>query len=722
MKNKIEAHEQSIAEVFSALHEFEIPPYQRPYAWGDHHAEVLLADLLNAMDDRQASGGLYFLGSIVLVKSQTDAPLKVIDGQQRLTTLTILLSILRDLTTSTERRLKREAYVYQKADPDLGLKERYRLLLRDRDHPFFREHIQETGATSRLPDINTLEGSQKAIAENAWLLRSQLETLPESRRDDLVGFVLRNCYMVVVTVPTAEAARRIFTVLNSRGLNLTPTDILKADLLERTAQHLERELADRWEDAEHRVGREALVELFGHIRMIHERDKPRRALEVGFGKLVSLFSENSEKFISDILEPVADAYLLLTHPSLVERRFGAETAKAVRSLNRIDSKDWVAPALLRLWRSERGDGNRISQFMADLERLAYFLFVTRAGVNERIARFAAVMDELEPRPDHNSPAVGLELSESEQRLFVSVLSGPLYKTNRVCRPVLYRLDEALSNCGATYSNFVSVEHVLPQTVSAGSDWARLFSDEAQRSEWTHRIANLVLLTCRVNARASNWDFDTKKKVYFSSDDGTSPFPITQGVLQTQEWTAKHLHDRQRKLMLQLCEVWRLNPTLIDEQLPVATKQKVARRPHDRDIFKAKGNSIVKALCRREGMSLVAKRTRCESEDGAFRAAFAVSSPNYGNKRLELYWYAYSEAARSFLSEGTHSFFVLGCTDRNVAYVLPRAELERILPDLHQTDGRHWHITVHENESGGLDLVTPRGPRFSLNKFEIGILE
>ena len=50
------------------------------------------------------------------------------------------------------------------------------------------------------------------------------------------------------------------------------------------------------------------------------------------------------------------------------------------------------------------------------------------------------------------------------------------------------------------------------------------------------------------------------------------------------------------------------------------------------------------------------------------------------------------------------------------------EMERILPHLHRTADRHWHITLHESECGGLDLVTPRGPRFSLSKFEFGIEE
>src|ERR1700760_3860660 len=103
MTTKIEAHERTVGDIFSDLYQFEIPPYQRPYAWEEEQARELLIDLLDAMDNGDVSGGLYFLGSIVLVKPPADSRARVIDGQQRLTTMTILLSVLRDLTTDVEQ-------------------------------------------------------------------------------------------------------------------------------------------------------------------------------------------------------------------------------------------------------------------------------------------------------------------------------------------------------------------------------------------------------------------------------------------------------------------------------------------------------------------------------------------------------------------------------------------------------------------------------------------
>ncbi|MDQ8732441.1 DUF262 domain-containing HNH endonuclease family protein [Bradyrhizobium sp. LHD-71] len=553
----IEAHERTIGQLFSDSFSFEIPSYQRPYAWEKEQADELLTDLIYAMENSKTSGGMCFLGSIVLIK-QPSAPLsKVVDGQQRLTTLTILLSVLRDLTENDEARLSRRNYVFQRANPDNGTEERYRLTLRPKDQPFFSNHIQLPDATNKLPDPSTLTGSHARIIENARHFRTTLSTIPEDRRNALIAFIIQHCFVVAVAVPTPEAARRIFTVLNARGLDLTPTDILKADLLERGAPSQEISLADRWEAVEQRIGRDKMVELFGHIRMMFERDKPRISLEKGFKEFVLPFNEDAERFISNILEPISDAIALLSSNQSVKQRYGVKAATALRSLERIDNKDWLAPALLLMWKAG-DDAAHVSKVLCDLERVAYFLFTTRADVNARIRRFASVMNEIDMPAGQTISAVGLALSRVEQTEFIKALDGSLYTKTRVCKPVLFRLDERLSTGGASYDEQASIEHVLPQTVSSGSEWANLFPDEAERILWTHRIANLVLLTRRINAKASNWDFEQKKINYFATEDGTSPFVVTQGVLRAETWSPEYLKTRQAYLISTLADIWELD--------------------------------------------------------------------------------------------------------------------------------------------------------------------
>jgi len=115
---KIQAAERPIGDIFSDEYRFSIPRYQRPYAWTPEQAGELLDDLLWAaftkpsLDDADP----YFLGSVVLVKAESDAHAEVVDGQQRLTTLTILLSALR-AHVSAEFAASLDARVFQRGDP-----------------------------------------------------------------------------------------------------------------------------------------------------------------------------------------------------------------------------------------------------------------------------------------------------------------------------------------------------------------------------------------------------------------------------------------------------------------------------------------------------------------------------------------------------------------------------------------------------------------------------
>ena len=104
-----------------------------------------------------------------------------------------------------------------------------------------------------------------------------------------------------------------------------------------------------------------------------------------------------------------------------------------------------------------------------------------------------------------------------------------------------------------------MEHVLPQNPDPGSQWLVEFPDPDQREEWTHKLANLVLLTLRKNTQASNWDFAAKKSKYFCEKGGVSPFVITTQVLSEETWTPTVLQARQKALLSKFYATWGIAP-------------------------------------------------------------------------------------------------------------------------------------------------------------------
>ena len=555
---RIEAAHKKIMEVFSEGYAFTIPAYQRPYAWETSHIEELLTDLKEA---KAKSDGFYFLGSIVLVKSLGDPKADVVDGQQRLTTLTILFSVIRDLTESVTDQLRREEYVKQVANEDKGLKETLRLELRERDQDFFKKHVQTLGATNSLPATDGYFDTKARILENAGTIRKKLGEMNEAERTGLLKFLLQNCYLVVVEVPTQTDARRIFTVLNARGMDLLATDILKAYLLERAGAGNETQLSQRWEDIENALDRERFGDLFTHIRMIYERKKPDSALEDDFPKKVRVFQDDPLAFMDGVLRPYADAFTLSLDNDRITKLFGMETARLVRSLGRLDNNDWLPPLLLCLKQYNDGAPScDVSEFIYRLERLAYCLFVTRTGVNRRISRYADVLNFLEPRNQQDSVTLedsGLSLTREEAFDLFNGLHDNVYLVTRVVKPILLRLEHASTDGSAYYDHpTISVEHVCPQNIEKGSQWAEWFSEE-EHNYWLHTLGNLVLLNSRKNSSAQNYDFENKKARYFPSGDA-SPFTITNEVREYETWTPDDIEARQYELLQRFAREWRLN--------------------------------------------------------------------------------------------------------------------------------------------------------------------
>ena len=446
MPETIKASEQNLDKVFCDDHLFEIPFYQRPYAWTTDEVGELLEDLLFAM--KRGDDVPYFLGSIVLVKAD-GADSKVIDGQQRLTTLTILLCTLRDLADGEVRRAL-DARVRQRPDPLAGTTEVMRLSLRPRDQDFFRANIQQDGAIRGMlerPPRGATD-SQHRILENARYLYQRLSEQDEDCRRALSEFIIQHCYLVIVSTRDTSSAYRIFSVMNDRGLDLTPPDILKAEIVGDIHAANQREYSDKWENIEQELGRSQFADLFAHVRMVYAKAKARRNLQDEFREFV-LKTSTGTNFIDQILEPYANAYERVLGISNEDGAGENKTGERLGHLNRLDNYDWIPPAIA-FFRAHPHDLDELARFITDLERLAYGLFIRRANINERIGRYADILQVMESGDEIWRPDSPLQLRVDEKKEIVSALEGAVYTLPRVPKPLLLRLDGLLAGAGARY--------------------------------------------------------------------------------------------------------------------------------------------------------------------------------------------------------------------------------------------------------------------------------
>lgn len=579
MAKTLEAHDKLIREIFEGNYQFEIPDYQRPYAWTTEQAEELFDDLVSAMRAAQGGGtaSQYFLGSIVLIKNDRDPKASVVDGQQRLSTLTILFAALRAAMPHAAADIT--DFLYKKGKASLKEKNQYRLTAREEDADFFRAFIQEEGGIEQLvASTDKLEESRLRYQENAKLLLEKISALSMQERDALWLFLVSECSLVVISTPDLEAAYRIFSVLNNRGLDLAPIDILKAAILGaiRTVAGEEqaRAYAKKWSRIESSLGRSAFGDLFGYIRTVYTKQKPRATLVKEFQNSVTEYKAPLA-LIDNVIRPYADVWSFIRDADYEATEHAEMVNDYLSWLNRVDFKDWVPPALVYAKRF-RQKPVQLAEFFKGLERLTYFLLVTKAGVNERIETYAELTKEVEVEVFNGDTALlkTLTLSEEQKKEFRAALNGDIYRQLPKARMALMLRLEALTSDGSKKQEFahLSLEHVLPQNPKSDSQWLTWFPDADVREAWTHRLANLVPLHVRKNPSASNYDFATKKDVYFKGKGTSSPFILTNEIRDEDTWTLELLESRQGRLVDMFIKHWCLQTVPEKELVPSAGVQ------------------------------------------------------------------------------------------------------------------------------------------------------
>ena len=561
MANTLTAKEQSLAKIFSDDYVFTIPGYQRPYAWGVEQAQELFDDLLSALGaapEQLSEAAPYFLGSIVLIKGDTSAEATVVDGQQRLTTLTLLLSAIRATVQDAAVQTGITKRIYEHGDVVSDTQARYRLSLRERDRDFFREYVQHEGGLQLLAPLNAkLPDAQARLRANAGVFMDGLVKLNQPDLVRLVQFIITRCYLVTVATPDLDSAYRIFGVLNSRGLDLSATDILKAEAIGGIELELRESYTKKWEDEEEDLGRDDFGDLFSHIRMVYRKAKPQGTLLKEFKEHVTPF-QKPRKFLDEVLLPMAQAFGELRNADFASQKHAEQVNEHLSWLNRLEFTDWVPPALTYFVR-HRNEPELILSFFRDLERLSYSMLVRKSGVNERIERFSTLTGAIEKERDLTALTSPLQLTPLEQHATYVALNGPLYETHspRALGILLLRLDRLMSDASASYQHtVVSVEHVMPQQPAPNSQWLNWVTDPQEHQRWVHRLGNLTLLSRSKNSAASNFDFEKKKTAYFTKG-GVSSFALTTQVLQHSTWTVDVMQQRQDVMLSAMETHWRL---------------------------------------------------------------------------------------------------------------------------------------------------------------------
>jgi len=551
--SSISAEKLVVKDIFSDDYLFTIPNYQRPYSWEEEHCTQLLDDLHSFAFKGDDFNDLppYFLGSAVIIKRPNVRNAQIVDGQQRLTTLTILLSCLRYVIEEKENKDTISDFIYQKGNKLKGTSATFRLKTRVRDQEFFNKIIQdEKGLPNYFENPEELSFANDAQAQmlsNAKALLEEFIKKKYSQEDleHLATYIIQKCVIVVVASTDEEMAFRIFNVLNDRGKDLTIADILKSEILEKISEKEQDTYTEKWEDCETKLGIDNFKDFFSHLRAIYAKKKAEKSVLAEIREYVKP-SDKPRDFIDNILIPFTNAYLNVLKLNFQSTQFADVINSQFGNLKRVAHTDWIPSAIYFLAKHPSAPV-KIKDFLIQLEKITLGMEGMKTSLNERLERYAKINSKIETKADLYSNGSEFMLNTQDREYIISTLLTPDLYGKRLVKPVLAKIEEQI-NDGSIAINFevLSIEHILPQTPT-DSYWTSKFTMD-DKLKLTNSLGNLSLITVRKNTQAKNYEFTTKINVYFKADGRASNLAMVNDLLNYPEWTADNIRKRTIELL------------------------------------------------------------------------------------------------------------------------------------------------------------------------------
>lgn len=575
MATEIKCEKKVIREIFNMW--YCIPDYQRAYVWDTDQVRDLLDDTISAY--RENKEAQYFLGSMVLKineKSENNVSYteyELLDGQQRITTVFLILACMRDMLTDYPQYQNSLAgFVYQAEDAILQQPERMRIIFNIRSdvRDFVNEHIKPLHGTcdsALLEDKMQAKDVNISIRNMANAMLVAHEFLEENK-SDIIGYLsyfLNKVLMIYVATEELQDAFQLFTVLNNRGVKLSSSDILKAENLKELSAADRTSWATRWEEMETYFG-EDFDKFLSHIRTILVKKKQTTTLLKEFDEFVysnQEYDRTQKKYVprTPILRRGRDTFELLysyyhtyqevfdTDHSVVTGDY--EITNYLKLMETGFGADyWIAP-VLDYYRKYRRRG--FVAFLKALDRKLSADWITAATPTVRMENVNAILREIEASQDSAAllQSKTFTINKSD---FERVINGDIYG-RLFAKYLLLKLDLIYrgSSTPMIPQAIASIEHILPRNPSADSQWVKDFP-AAEREEWTNKLGNLVLISRRKNTSQGNRDYVEKKEKYFEKN--IEMFPNSIRIYQNYpEWKLSDLKKNHSDVVTELLNVY-----------------------------------------------------------------------------------------------------------------------------------------------------------------------
>lgn len=536
-----------------------IPDYQRSYSWNIDEVTELWDDIAKAM---RIGAREYFLGSVVTTTTQSPRQ-QVVDGQQRLATVSLFYAAMRDIfkTRSDERAAEVERdFLGRKNMATRELEPNLRLNAEDND--IFQRLI---AGDRNAADSTKSQDSHRRLVAAYDLLRERLEVIiaglpAENWQVPLVewhDYMLKRAKVIEVHVSNENRAFVIFETLNDRGLNLSTADLLKGHLFGTSGTRIE-ECKVAWS--------QTMAPFVGQSESADAADTFLRhywASTRGVARVKALFSEmrgtvDNEQQAVDLAKNLARSAPLWSsmfdRDAEYWRPFDDQTKSALESLSSLNVEQ-CRPLLLAAMRSLPTD--EVSLLLGLVLSWSIRWFVVgggSAGVTERL--YAETAREVSEEGVTTAAGIADRFAHRvpTDRDFRTVFSTHTVRRGWLARYYLIALEKAANGEAQpelvpnTDKSQVNLEHVLPKN-AVHKDWASFSPDEL--NDMKLMLGNMVLLRAADNTNLGNGDFQSKRTAL-----AASRLTLTKEVGLETDWTPDAIRRRQDRLADLAVITWR----------------------------------------------------------------------------------------------------------------------------------------------------------------------
>lgn len=544
---------------------YKVPPYQRDYSWSEEQWEDLWADVV---DLRSKSETSHYMGALV-VDSKSDRDFQVIDGQQRLATLSLLaLAVVAKLHCMAEAGVEPDAnreraaglrtrFIGEK-DP-ASLVESSKLFLNETDDAFYQDYLVQLRSPLNprgLPRSNRLLWECFIYFKKQLDLQGIFEVNGEILAALLSETVGRQLMFILITVDDELNAYTVFETLNARGLELSTTDLLKNYIFSRARTEADlNALRRRWRALIGTIRQEQFPELLRYHLQV----------EIPMVRSVRIFKIVRERVktpadvfgLMDQLESRAELFIAVGDPNhgYWSERPGCKAAVRELAVFRVRQ---MMPLLFAAWEHfSEDDFERVLRFVSVLS--FRYTVVSRLNPSALESEYHRAAKEISEGRATRAGQVARHLSsvyvaddrfEQDFARLEFLASG---QRKKISRYVLARLETSLSGRALDWDTDPgSIEHVLPQNPT-GKWEAEFPADKWDAS--IYRIGNLTLLEGPLNRAVGQGAYEQKVPVYAESKYG-----LTLDLLAyaPAEWTPAHVDARAERLAARAVHLWRSN--------------------------------------------------------------------------------------------------------------------------------------------------------------------